>query len=140
MKTIQLTQNRQVIVDDEDYPTLSQFKWSVMATGKKRSNWYAARNEKGKVLYMHRIVTNTIGKKVRVCFINGDTLDCRKDNLCVAKLRKLPGITYYKAIDMWGARIYRNGKTTWLGTFPTQDEASAVYQEAVKQADAKKVK
>ncbi len=41
------------------------------------------------------------------------------------------GCGKHKASGLWYARIYRNGKETWLGTFKTRKEAKAVRERAV---------
>jgi hypothetical protein len=55
MKQIKLTQNTFAIVDDEDYPYLSKFKYHVKK--KSPTRWYAARlesrNGKQITIYMH---------------------------------------------------------------------------------------
>jgi hypothetical protein len=42
MKTIPLTQGKVALVDDEDYPELSKFRWCAV---RHRNTWYAVRGE-----------------------------------------------------------------------------------------------
>lgn len=68
MKTIQLTQNKVALIDDEDFEKLNQYRWFAASRG---GLWYAARNilnlnppPKYKSIYMHRnIIDIPIGKQ-----------------------------------------------------------------------------
>lgn len=44
----------------------------------------------------------------------------------------LRGVRLVPKTGRWAARIYRNGKEIRIGTFATQEEASAAYKEAAK--------
>ena len=75
MKTIALTQGKSALVDDEDFPVVSQHKWC--AHKKKGYIFYAVRRSGKKFVYLH----NQIMGGLRVDHVNGDGLDNRRCNL-----------------------------------------------------------
>ena len=84
MKQIPLTQGKFSIVDDEDFPLLSQFKWYAHL---EHGYFYATRASsrdkvtgKQKVISMSRFIMNA-PKGMLVDHKNGDTLDNRRKNL-----------------------------------------------------------
>lgn len=52
MKKIRLGKKKHILVDDEDYKTLSKYKWNVDALG------YVSRSIKNKTTLIHRIILN----------------------------------------------------------------------------------
>jgi hypothetical protein len=71
LKTIKLSQGKEVIVDEEDYAYLSQWKWYF-------NGGYAVRGCKKRIL-MHRVIMATPDDKV-TDHINRDKLDNRRCN------------------------------------------------------------
>jgi hypothetical protein len=94
MKEIQLNKGMVALVDDEDFRTVSLFKWYVATTG------YAVHGERvnGKQLkiYMHRFVTNA-PKNMQVDHINANRLDNRKENLKICTARENGENTHKRA-------------------------------------------
>lgn len=135
MKQILLPKNQFVIVDDEDYEYLNQWKWCLF-------NSYAGRSVKGRHVAMHRLIMNTPERMV--CdHINSCKLDNRKSNLrnctqsenCMNRRNKPKGAHYSPTEGKWrGQIVYReNGKkiTKYLGYFATKEEALAAYDNVV---------
>lgn len=77
-KTIPLTRGLVAVVDADDYPTISSFKWYAQCTEPGR--FYAARRKGRKIILLHREVMGA-KKGQWTDHINSDTLDCRKENL-----------------------------------------------------------
>ena len=77
MKEIVLTQGQVALVDDEDFEKLNQFKWYAHSAG---YNWYAARRNNRKFVYMHRLIMNA-QKDEEVDHINGNGLHNYKVNM-----------------------------------------------------------
>lgn len=73
-KTIPLTQGKVAIVDDGDYPLVSQFKWYAVKISNK---WYAATGNKAR--YLHRVIIGENEKEKD--HIDGNGLNCQRDNL-----------------------------------------------------------
>lgn len=80
---ISLTQNKIALIDSDDFNLISLFKWHALMD-KRDGKWYAQRGfwreGKLKTLKMHTLIAGTHKIKFKG-FINGDGLDCRKENL-----------------------------------------------------------
>jgi hypothetical protein len=98
--------------------------------------------------YLHREIMNP-PHGCEVIFLNGDTLDCRKSNLKVVprgesrrhnRVRKdsrtgVKGLRFDSFTGRWYAAFSRRGKSYYVGSFPTQEQARAAYRQAVKEFD-----
>lgn len=142
MKYIDLPNNKQVMVDDEDFEYLNQFKWnfnSRYVVRNKHNKCYGKCKGKGcSKVFMHRLIMKTpIGMETD--HINGNTLDNSKENLRACTRRQnsynmkafnksgLKGVYY----DRGGWSVQINYK--YIGRFKTKEEAALAYNEvAVK--------
>ena len=149
MLEISLTQKQMALIDDEDFVYISPYKWHVNRSHNKNV-FYAAstirrRDGKQTLLLMHRLIMNAkIGEIVD--HINHDTLNNQKSNLRIctnSENRKnsntrcdsvsgIKGIYWDKRRNKWQSHIKINGKHKHLGFFERQEDAYAVYCEAVK--------
>lgn len=149
MKTIKLTQNQEIILDDKYYEHLSQFNWSI---SKNRRKLYAHRNvlksdnyQTCKVL-IHRIIMELEGFNIegkQVDHKNGNGLDNRIDNLRLANnsqnqqnisKRKTntsgyKGVFWDKSVEKWKAQLKINTKTKHLGYFEDKILAAKAYND-----------
>ena len=148
MKYIPLTQGKQAIVDDEDYPELIKHKW-YYKVNRKVYPGYAIRayyiGKKQKVIRMHRFLLKISGKE-RGDHRNGNTLDNRKENLRICTQgdntrnsvkRKdtdniYKGIHFVKNRNKWIARIQFNYKRIHSGYFNNPEDAAQKYNEMAK--------
>lgn len=146
MKLIPLTQGQFAKVDDEDFETLSKFKWRAQWAPNVRS-FYAVRSlskqKAGKrlCLRMHRLVL-----KEPMGFLvdhkNHDTLDNQKENLrpCTnsqnglhRKARSavsssgIRGVTWHGLSSKWMAYAQLKKKRVHIGLFENKQEAVAAY-------------
>ena len=85
MKTIMLSQGKSAIVDDEDFESLSKYKWCFLCG-------YAVRHSnksegKKRLIFMHRQVIGAPDRR-KVFQINKNRLDCRKENIRFAEVKK----------------------------------------------------
>lgn len=146
MKEIELTQGRVALVDDEDYETLAQFKWTLR---KNRGCAYAYRTAyRGgtrRTVLMHRQIIG-VPRGVEVDHVNGDGLDNRRSNLRPANrsqncynMRRRRNRSGYKGVRFhstthrakpWYATIKACGEQTFLGYFSTAEDAARAYDEA----------
>ena len=151
MKKIKLTQGKETLVDDEDYPYLNEHKWYALRV-KNRDEFYAVRNGpidssgKNKKIYMHREITNA-PKEKPVDHINRNPLDNRKENLRVCTHQEnqmnrgkskdnksgYKGVSYHKKAKHmhnelskpWNASIRFNGKSIYIGCFAIKEEVGS---------------
>lgn len=79
MKTIPLTKSdRVVLVDDEDFARVSQHQWSLVTPNEHLA--YAARQEKGQMILLHRVITSA-PPKVLVDHKDKNGLNNQRGNL-----------------------------------------------------------
>lgn len=158
MKTIQLTQGKVTMVDDEDYDYLMQWKWH--AANARGVTHYAARtinkskSNTGKHVYipMHRQIMNA-PKNIIIDHIDHNGLNNQKSNLreCTCsqnsrykikaknKRSEYKGVSFNRFIK--GNKEYQyicahiridNRKLKFLGSFKTEEAAARAYDEAAK--------
>lgn len=136
---IPLTKGKFAIVDAEDYPQLSRYKWHCR---RSRGICYAYRREAGtgRSLGMHRQILGA-PEGVLVDHIDGDGLNNRKRNLrlCSAMENsrnrrprlncrsRYKGISLHKRRNKWEVNIAKARKNTYLGGFDDQIEAAVAY-------------
>ena len=152
MKEIPLTQNKLVLVSDEDYDFLMQWKWfAAFCNGR---DFYAVRGQpqKGKReslrIWMHREIMKT-PKGLFTDHKNGNTLDNTRENLriCTKKqnLQNSRGgrsSTGYKGVYKnsseskhrykYAVQIRIDGTLKTLGYFNCVIEAAKTYDAAAK--------
>lgn len=138
---ILLNQNKEIIIDDEDYDKFLSRKWYC---AEYRGKWYVkSNNKKGlpKQIRLHRFLTNAPDNS-EVDHINGNTLDNRKSNLRFVnrsqnmmnqKSRPNRGVSWHRTAKKWRAYIVKDYKQTHLGLFDSLDDAKMAYRVAAKQ-------
>lgn len=131
MKKIRISQGKKVIVDDEDYERVSEWKWSFHHSG------YVVRGKPQ--ISLHRFVMNA-PKGVFVDHINRNRLDNRKENLRLATNRqnqfnslKNDGVHWRGDREAWIVRMNVDGHKKYIGYFRDKKDA----EEARRQASLK---
>lgn len=145
MKQIPLSQGYFAIVDDEDYPIVSQYKWTYDKGYAVRKITLARRRYRS--LYLHRFLTNAAPGQM-VDHRDGDRANNTRSNLriCTAlqnsKNRRMTvahqpstkKASRYKGVsrthntqDRWSALIIADGKRHRLGSFASEEEAARAY-------------
>ena len=145
MKEIALSKGAITSVDDGDYESVDQYKWTLSGSG------YACREYSDggvmKRIYLHRALLNC-PDGCEVDHINGNPLDNRRCNLRLATHQqnlcnqskqhsatssKYKGVYFDRVNRKWRAQITRAGVTHTLGRFNTEREAALAYNKAARQ-------
>jgi hypothetical protein len=147
MQTIPLSQGKLALVDDADHLLLNDFKWCYR--GERGKAGYAVRhtkvNGKYRLVYLHRLLMNPQPGQ-EVIFRNHETLDCRRENLLVVgkeearqhhRVRRdsksgIKGVRFNPETNSWSAYVYRGGRGYHVGTYGSPEQASAAYQQALR--------
>jgi hypothetical protein len=133
------------IINKEDYEKVKHFNWHTRIS--KGGKMYARTNEKGKPIYMHRIIKEVKDRHTLIDHINSDGLDNRKSNLRLVDYQKnvfnmsknkkayskYKGVDWVKIKKKWRARIIYNRKSFHLGYFTNEEEAGKRYNEKAKE-------
>lgn len=77
MKELLLTNGKSALVDEQDYYRLLKYKWLAINL---YSDKFFAKNQKIGMLHKY-IIRENPNEEFDVEFINGNTLDCRRENL-----------------------------------------------------------
>lgn len=136
-KIIHTNKKEEILVDDEDYDYLNQFKWTLTNGYVKTSRWI---NKRRVNFYMAREITKPNDNQ-SVSYKDGNNLNNQKANLVVSDKddlfskvseTKLRGA--YKSTQAvgkpWKSQIRVGGKDIYLGVFDTPEEANKAYLEA----------
>ena len=123
-------------VDAADYDWLRRWNWHL-------DGGYAARQEKGSKIFMHRQImqppeemvvhhrddnkTNNCRRNLCVCTHTENTRSRRKDS---GSFSVFKGVTYDKRRNKWEARCRYNGKSHLLGYFDVEVDAARAYDRA----------
>jgi hypothetical protein len=142
MKTIQLTQGKVALVDDEDYNKVIQFKW--FAQKGSNHNFYALNRGVGshstrKFTSMHRLIMSA-PKDMQVDHIDHNGLNNQKSNLRICTCQQNQtnktsfGKSKYRGVFFDEGRIRCaikiNGRYKYLkGSFKTEEAAAKAYDE-----------
>ena len=142
MKKIKLTQGKYVIVDDEDFEQLNQYKWCFTKMGYAMRN-ITMSNGKQTSWCMHWNIVGKPKKGLETDHINGNKLDNRRCNLriCTRSENRFNswkhreggssalGVTTKKYKDKiyYQAQKNVNGKKVYLGLYPTKKLAHQAY-------------
>jgi hypothetical protein len=156
MKEISLTQGRVALVDDDDFESLSQYKWCshfnpLAPVGRQHRAIRRTKSRGGiprQLILMHRAVMGACPTDPQVDHKNGNPLDNRKENLRFATSSQnhanrqigANNTSGYKGVSRChGGRVERfkaqvkvNGVAHFLGRFDTAIEAAKAYNEAAK--------
>ncbi len=124
-------------VDAADYEWLSRWTWYMHSGG------YAARNERGKTILMHRqimqpsegvLVDHGDGNKANNCRSNLRFCDRAENQRNTPKKRgcasRYKGVFYDKRCRKWFAKYRHNGKYHGLGYFDLEVDAARAYDRA----------
>lgn len=149
MKEIQLTQNKVVLVDDEDFAYLNQYKWRVL---KGRNTFYAMRhkfiNGKDTNVYMHReIMGLNKYNNLQIDHRDHNGLNNQKYNLRKCNNIQNGGnqnkqynntsgykeVFWHKHSKKWRVQIMNGNKIYYGGYFKDVIEAAKAYDKKARE-------
>lgn len=146
MRRIPLTQGKQALVDDADYPILSQHRWFYSKGYAVRMN--SRKEGKRRLIQMHRVIMNAPAG-MEVDHIDGNRSNNTRANLrlCTTQQNRqnchstksekstslYKGVYLYQRTGRFMARIKHNQKTHYLGYFDTQEEAGRAYDAKARE-------
>ena len=149
MKEVLLSRGLVALVDDDDFPLISGFKWHA-ARGRSLSNvWYAcaclgkdqALQFGKRHLKLHRLLMAFPKSPLRVDHINGNGLDNRRQNLRIVtasqsqmnrpadvkSVSQYKGVSWHRRSHRWQAQICAYGHHRYIGQFSNEIEAALAY-------------
>lgn len=139
MKKVPLTNSGKVaLVDDADYPAVSQFSWHLDGVYARRTIPAPKRVQR-----LHCFLLGAL-KGFQIDHKDLDGLNCQRRNLRWATAAqnkmnaskrsggssKFKGVYWDAARGKWQAQIKSNYKSTALGRFITEEEAARAYDAA----------
>lgn len=151
IRLIPLTQGQNAVVDAQDYEWLNQWNWIAQldkATGKfyaLRRVWNCDRSACTAILMAKLIMGVGCSKETQVDHRDLDTLNNRRTNLRVAthsqnqcnRPRMRNNTSGFKGVRKyyrkWHATAGHNGKTFYLGSFASREDAARAYDAFVKE-------
>ena len=134
-RMIEISQNNFVLVDDDMYEELNQYKWF---THKGVNTCYARRNENNTMVYMHRQILDLKRGDGKITdHINRNGLDNRRSNLRIVnktvnnRNRKLcshntsghVGVCWNTVLRKWVAQITVENENIYLGYYDDIEDA-----------------
>lgn len=145
MKKVPLTQGLFALVDDEDYNTISKFKWCAH---RPRNVTYASARIGHKMVYLHRFLMPWIP---RIDHYDGNGLNNQRSNLRSAtrsengcnrgrnknNISGFKGVSWFKKTNQWRARIGLDGRDRLLGYFDDPTAAAKTYDKAARRLHGK---
>ena len=143
-KLIHLTRGYVAVVDDDWYEMVSLVKWTAMVSpkGQVYAFRYPQTSRRRRCEFMHKVILG-IREGQLGDHTNGNTLDNRECNLRIAtpeensrnacakrsKAGKYRGAMWCKRSNRWLVRVPINGRIKQLGSYGTEEEAAARYNE-----------
>jgi len=160
-RKIPLTKGQFAVIDPQDYPAVSKFKWHLTSspTSRYAARWIRLTTGRRIKITMHRQIMalsnrcvlndirNTTSEIRIIDHINGNGLDNRRANLRPAtysqnlanrpKQRgptrsKFKGLEFDKRQQKWKARIQHQGRKFYLGSFDSEIAAARAYDKAAR--------
>ena len=132
---------KEFIIDKEDYEIAKQYCWHITKSGYVVAN---SKNGSNRIIWLHRLLMNVKSNDIYVDHRDWDKSNNRKKNLRVATKSEnninikrksnntsgYTGVTFNKRSHKYIARISRDGKRLFLGSFDNFEDAVKVRHSA----------
>ena len=121
---------------EEDSDLVSLYRWHISNVKDKKYVRTTIYHPKKEVLYLHHLIIGKPQRGFSILFVDGNTLNCKRDNLIHIKSHTKSHIIPSKSFKYRGiyirngfyhARISYDGKTHYLGKFKSEEEAIITY-------------
>ena len=130
-------------IDEESLPIIRDKKWRPLK-GTNGRVYFQHTLSSGKSIYLHRVIVGS-KKGEQVDHVDMNTLNNRMENLRIATAAQnqfnrgrprnntsgFKGVSWCESSGRWQAFIKRGGKSVWIGSFLTPEEAHEAYKLAV---------
>ena len=141
VQTIPVSGGPNALCDEEDFPFLSMFRWKV---NKAEHLAYPTTHLCDRNFYMHHLVMLQ-PDKAKVYHRDGNRFNNCRANLCSASKGQISasaekrkchcssiykGVSWTKRRANWEVHHFSFGKTTYLGTFVSEEAAARAYDKA----------
>ena len=136
---IPLTRGMMTVIDVEDYPLVSKYKWRVIGT--KAKKFYAEAGRNRDRILMHRLILG-ITDRLEVDHKDGDGLNNRRKNIRPStrsqnNMNRKSWTGRYKGVvaiaPQFQAFIRKDHRKIYLGLYKTAEEAAMAYDVAARE-------
>jgi hypothetical protein len=142
IEIIRLSKDYFTIIDSEDLPRVSKYKWHTTTVNKYNKPRAVCSFKGRKTLKLSRLIMNAPDNMV-VDHINGNPLDNRKCNLRICSQREnmlnrnlnrnnksgYKGVSWSKRDNKWLSELQTNNKSYYLGIYKDKIEAAKAYDK-----------
>jgi hypothetical protein len=136
-RQVPLTRGLVALVDETDWPVVSQFKWRPY---RGTSTWYAIADIDGHRVRMHRLILkppddvlvdhrnhnglDNTRRNIRPCNNQQNVMNARAKRRGTSRFK---GVCWHKASGKWSAEIFYNEQKWHLGLFVNEEDAARSY-------------
>lgn len=136
------------IVSVEDIPLISGYRWKTLNTkGRKYAFCSVGVDGTQQTRLMHRVILGVTDQSVLVDHRDNDGLNNTRSNIRLAShadnqanrvgkkntRSRYKGVMRYEDRGVWRARIIRNGKLHFIGSFTDEADAARAYDDAARE-------